>query len=287
METSLITTSKNDVRTIVKNLSEPARKAVDTVFAYAPDIAAAESRVDEARRGYEPVLCESFSKIATDKDGISKAGFKTFGDFAEAVFGLKPAAASMYKRVGDKFFNVDKRPTCAAWYSVSKLQELRNVDNATLDKDAESGALTPDMSLSALRAYADSKKSPALEDGSASVSNGFYGVILPAGDKALYPDEESFYKAVNGGTAPLADRLHVTPSDVDIITKTDKGKDKTTHTKLVIVEHDDGSVTVGRLWKNPLALSKEDAALAARIRRKLEAAGVDTSGMTAQDLING
>ena len=286
----LITTTRSESKSIVKFLSDSARIECDKVFALRDVLEAAEKSINASMLTFEPQLCDSFSKIAADTAGIKKAGYDNFKDFAAAAFGIADKAASMYKRVGDKFFNVEKRPTVASWYSASKLQELRNVDNDRLDKDAASGVLKPDMTQSALRDYATAVKTESITDGkdNADVTNGFVAVILPDGKPQTYANESAIYAALNRGNAPIADRLHVMSSDMTIIVKAkdEKHKDKEIKTRLCIVEHDNGTVAVARFWKNPAVLTKEEKAKAAEIRAALERFGFDTSNMTAQELLN-
>ena len=284
----LITTTKSESKAIIKNLSDFARIECDKVFALSETVDKAAKSVNDAMLTFEPQLCDSFSKIAADKDGIKKAGFDNFTAFAAAAFGINDKAASMYKRVGDKFFNVKDRPTCAAWYTASKLQELRNVDNARLDKDAADGILRPDMTLSALREYATAVKAESITDGAQAVTNGFCGVVLSSMEKFTVAAESEIYALLNDGETPLADNIHTTESAATIIipAKDEKHKDKEIKTRLCIVEMKDGSIRAARFWKNPDILTKEERAQAEVIRASLEKFGIDTSSMTARQLLD-
>ena len=283
----LIASTKSEVKSIVKNLSENARVAVDTVFAYAPELKEANDRIAEAEKSVAPVLCKAFSQIASDKDGIKKCGYDKFEDFASVLFGqsLGGKTASMLKRVGDKFYNVEKPPVVGQWFTPSKLQELRNVDNKKLDEDAASGVLRPDMTMAELRAYATK---PAIDDGTERITNGFCGVLLSNMDKFTVPTLEDIYRLLNGGETPLADNIHDTSSVSTIVipARDDKHKSKEIKTRLLLVERVDGSVAVARYWKNPAVLSKEDKAKAELVKRTLERAGIDCANMTYQELLD-
>lgn len=306
MNELIITTKKSEVKNIVKNLSDSARTAVDTVFAYAPEMNTAAAEAEAAIRKVEPVLCESFSRIAADKDGIRKSGYKSFEAFGEAVFGFKSSLLSQYKRAGDKFFNVEKRPIVSEWYTVSKLSELRNVPNDKLDEDAKNGVLTPIMTQSALRAYAANVMPKAIEETKFKVVNPLSAMNLISGERKTFSSEleivewlisrETLTEALKTDIPEHANiqtmlsdsgYLHIVKSAFTaVIPATDKSKEKQVAMKTIIIEVPNSTeIRAARYYEIPSSLTKEEKAKVAAFRKMAASLGMDVSDKTDIELL--
>lgn len=179
MSTALtITKSKEDSKLIIKNLPGEMRVECDKLFSFTKDADASRSQANKA----ESPLRQSLFRLSTNDEAIKKAGFKNFGLFAEAVFGMSPSAASNAVKVAEKFDMGDYSPM-VEWYSFFQLYELRDVPRDTIDKDVENGALHPHMTTEELRAY---NKAHKLADGKPEVVKLYDGMLTVLNSDATY-----------------------------------------------------------------------------------------------------
>lgn len=186
MSTALITKTREESKAIVSRLPNALRVECDKVFAAGETLI---KSADETAR----VLSIALSHIAADEKAVEKAQYKTFKDLAADVFGIKPAQATQFRKVGDKFYCAEKPPICSEWFTASKLYELRSVDSKILDEDAGSGLLRPDMTQAQLRDYAASK---SLTDGAEVVKLFDIHIYTKDGESAFTGSEDDIYEAL-------------------------------------------------------------------------------------------
>lgn len=152
-----VTKSKEESKLIIKNLPEAMRVECDKLFSATKTAAASRAEANKAESPMRKALYE----LSKNTDEVKKAGFKSFGEFAERVFGLASSAATNAAKVGEKF-DSGKQTPLVEWYSFYQLYELRDVSREQIDADVESGILHPNMTTEQLRDYNRAHK---LDDG--------------------------------------------------------------------------------------------------------------------------
>lgn len=152
-----ITKSKEESKLIIKNLPEAMRVECDKLFSATKTAAASRAEANKAESPMRRALYE----LSKNTEEVKKAGFKSFGEFAERVFGLASSAATNAAKVGEKF-DCGKQTPLVEWFSFYQLYELRDVSREQLDADVESGVLRPNMTTEQLREYNRAHK---LDDG--------------------------------------------------------------------------------------------------------------------------
>lgn len=184
-ENTMISRTREDSKLILANLPKAVQADCDMIFAAAKDF-------DKATLKSGKAIAISMARIDAYEKTLKESGFKSLADFSDKVFGMKAANASQFRGVGKKFFLAEDAPACADWYTVAKLYELRNVDNAILSQDCNDGILNPSMTKDELVAYAKSK---ALESGDskASVIKLYNAEIVKVDEKKLTVTRDMLY----------------------------------------------------------------------------------------------
>lgn len=120
----------------------------------------ARDRAEAINKALAPLFGELLvSKCYTDD------GFKSVADYAEQTFGMGKSMAYMLARVGKEYYKEGAESTELArnTLSTSKLAELTGVDRIAVANAIESGELTSDTPLAAVREFAATHRKPGKE----------------------------------------------------------------------------------------------------------------------------